>query len=284
MCLLRADYDAYVRRRLIRESKLEAEANAIMLRAGDPEEAMARAMQVLNRAVDQPASPEVRARIVDLCGRLFHSIGLQTSVPQYHAIGAERGAVLDFVDYPLNNRWWLEDEFKKIRTLATVEEKRSRLRTLATWENPGPGSFYDNPGNIAKSPHVVRGDLGPSDPGSAREPGTTFWWWDQGMSRARLSWQVTLWPKAMVYEGLDENGTYVVRTSGYGQSLLRIHGELVKPVRAGKGMGEIHEFPVESRHLKGGKLVLTWDRPKDEGHLNWRQKSRLAEVWLVRNG
>ena len=31
-----------------------------------------------------------------------------------------------------------------------------------------------------------------------------------------------------------------------------------------------------------GKLTLTWDRPLDEGHLNWRQHSRLAGVWLLK--
>jgi hypothetical protein len=283
MCLLRANYDAFVRRRLIRETALECEANRIMAADGDPEAAMGAAMKVLNLAVDQPASPELRQRIVDLCDQLFRSIGLQTSVPKYHASGAERGAVLDFVDYPLNNRWWLEDEFHKVRVMPSDAEKRRRLREIAAWEDPGPGSFYDNVGNIAKSPHVVRAAFDASA-GPLREPGTTFWWWDQGMSRARLSWQVTTWPVALVYEGLAEDGTYVVESSGYGQALLRINGELVKPARDGRNMGEKKEFPVDPKFLKGGRLVLTWDRPKDEGHLNWRQKSRLAEVWLVKKG
>jgi hypothetical protein len=30
--------------------------------------------------------------------------------------------------------------------------------------------------------------------------------------------------------------------------------------------------------------VLTWDRPADEGELNWRKRSRLAEVWLLKKG
>jgi hypothetical protein len=284
MCLLRTNYDAYVRRRLIRETKLESEANRIMAGSGDPEAAMTAAMNVLNRAVDQPTSPDVRARIADLCERLFRSIGLQTSVPKYHAIGAERGAILDFVDYPLNNRWWLEDEFRKVRAMGTDEEKRRRLREIATWENPGPGSFYDNPGNLSKSPHVVRADISPANPSSISEPGTTFWWWDEGKSRARLSWQVTTWPIAVVYEGLPEDGKYVVQSSGYGQALMRINGERVTPTLDGKEIGEKKEFPVDPKYLKGGKLVLTWDRPTDEGHLNWRKRSRLAEVWLLRKG
>ena len=284
MCLLRANYDAYVRRRLIRETGLEREANRIMASTDSPEAAITAAMKVLNRAVDRPESPELRARIVDLCERLYRSIGLQTSVPKYHAIGAERGAVLDLIDYPLNNRWWLEDEFKKIRAISGDDQKRRRLRELASWEDPGPGSFYDNVGNIAKSTHVVRADLKPSNPGSISEPGITFWWWDQGKSRARLSWQATSWPLAVVYEGLVADGRYVVRSTGYGQALLRINGERVAPTLDGKEMGERKEFPVDPEFLIEGMLVLNWDRPTDEGHLNWRRKSRLAEVWLLKKG
>ena len=73
------------------------------------------------------------------------------------------------------------------------------------------------------------------------------------------------------------------RAIGYGQAQLRINGELVKPDRDGKEMGETKEFPVDPKFLKDGRLVLTWDRPQNEGHLNWRQKSRLAEVWLIKH-
>ena len=47
-------------------------------------------------------------------------------------------------------------------------------------------------------------------------------------------------------------------------------------------MGEVRDYPVTPDHLKDRKLVLKWARPTDEGHLNWRQCSRLAEVWLIK--
>ena len=226
MCLLRAYYDAYIRHRLINETDLEDKANAILAepgKHGGADKAMAAATGVLNRAVNQPVSPDLRARIVNLCDELFQSIGLQTSLEKYHAIGEERGAVLDFVDYPLNNRWWLEDEFAKIRTLGSETEKVQRLYTLATWEHPGQGSFYDDLGNIAKSPHVAQSlNIGPQ---VHREPNASFWWWDQGKSRARLSWQTTMWPRSVIYQGLDPEATYIVRSTGSGQQLLRVNGE-----------------------------------------------------------
>jgi hypothetical protein len=283
-CQVRANYDAYLRRRLVNETRLESRANAILANSESlgADKAMAEATRVLNRAVTQPVSVELRTRISDLCEMLFHSIGLQTSVQKYFAIGDERGAVLDFVDYPLNNRWWLEDQFKIIRALEREDEKNRRLLQLANWEHPGPGSFYDDLGNIAKSPHVVNCYPG-NGPELEEHPTPTFWWWDQGKSRARLSWQVTMWPAAVVYEGLDPDGAYVVRSIGYGQALLRINGERIEPTVNSTQMGEFKEFPVALRFVKNRKLVLTWDRPVGEEKLNWRQQSRLAEVWLLKN-
>ena len=89
------------------------------------------------KAVDAAVSPELRTRIYDLCEKLFHSCGLQTSVPKYYASGAERGAFLDFVDYPLNNRWWLEDEFKKVAELTSETEKaaqeKNHVNAITAW-------------------------------------------------------------------------------------------------------------------------------------------------------
>jgi hypothetical protein len=282
MCLLRAVYDAYVRRRLIDETRLEAEANAVMadVAPGGAARAMDAAWAILNRATAQPAGADLRARIIELCERLFQSIGLQTSVEKYHASGAERGAVLDFIDNPLNNRWWLEDEFAKIRSWSDEGRQRRRLAELAAWENPGPGSYYDDIGNEARSPHVD-GDA-EQEPDSFRGPEPTFWWWDSGKSRARLSWQTTMWPRRMVYEGLDPDGSYVVRTSGLGKGLLKVNGQSVQPALDGKAMDEFKEFPVPAAQVRERRLVLTWDIPNDEEHLNWRQRSRLAEVWLLK--
>ncbi len=286
MCLVRAYYDAYTRHRLINETELEDEANALLAecdRSG-AETVMTEAMTVLNRAVTDPVDTGLRARIVDLCEQLFQSCGLQTSVEKYHASGAERGAFLDFVDYPLNSRWWLEDEFKKVHQFSSEKEKCRRLNLIAAWEHPGPGSYYDDVGNTAKSPHVLRSEEVVTEPGEEAHPEPTLWWWDEGKSRARLSWQTSMnWPLGVVYEGLDPGASYTVRVTGYGQSLLKIDGVRVSPTSDGKiEMGEFMEFPVPPASIRDRKLVLTWDAPTDERHLNWRQHSRLSEVWLLK--
>lgn len=281
---LRANYDAYVRRRLVNETALESEANAILAKSEKlgADKAMADATRVLNRAVTQPVAVDLHRRVSELCDRLFHSIGMQTSVRKYYAISEERGAVLDFVNYPLNNRWWLEDQFQEIGNLASEREKIERLHQLATWGHPPLGSFYDDIGDIAKSPHVVH--CNPENgPNVEKHPQPTFWWWDHGKSRARLSWQVTNWPIAVVYEGLEPDAHYVVRSTGYGQALLRINGERVQPTINGTRMGEFKVFPVAAKYVEDRKIILTWDRPVNEEKQNWGQRSRLAEVWLIKS-
>ena len=285
MNLVRAYYDVYTRKRLLRESALEIEANQALLKAPQigAEAAMAEALKILSVVDEVNAAPELLKRVEDLCEDLFKSIQLQTSVEKYGAAGAERGASLDFVNYPLNNRWWLEDEFKKVAEMKTEEEKVARLHTLATWETPGPGSFYDDIGNIAKMPHVQREQSLATDPIGAKAPYPTWWWLDDGLSRLRLSWQVTMdYPEAVVYAGVDPNATYKVRLTGYGQMLLRIDGERIQGDKVKIEHGDFVEFDVPATALEDRRIELTWDRPTDEAHLNWRLQSRLAEAWLLK--
>ena len=283
MYQLRAAYDAYTRRRLLRETALEQEVNAVLATADKigADAAMKQANEILQRVETAPTEPALRARIEQDAADLFRLIGYQTSVAKYHAKNPERGAILDWVDRPLNNRWWLEDEFKKIAAMGTEQERTARLKVIADWENPGPGSFYDDVGNVGKSPHVIRGGWYNSDPEMTETVIPSYATWKGLKSTWRLSWMTDMdWP-TMVYDGLDKNGTYVVRLTGMGEAFTRINGELVKPTLYSKEMGQIKEFPVPPEALKSGKITLTWDKP-DESKLNWREWSNLNEVWLVK--
>ncbi|QDU42028.1 hypothetical protein Mal52_04830 [Symmachiella dynata] len=286
MNLLRANYDAYTRRRLIYETKLENQANEILAQAPQigSKAAMKQALDVLNRAQTDPISPKLHSRIEELCQDLFESISLQTSVEKYNASGAERGAFLDFVDHPLNNRWWLEDRFTEIAKLPGEAERLKELEIIRTWENPGAGSFYDDLGNIAKSPRLIRWNPAGTNPAHViRSPSTTYWWLDNGKTRARPSWLTTMEAGTkVVYEGLDPNANYVIRVAGYGQSLLRADDQRLQTSLDERGLGEFKEFPVPKDLLKDRKLTITWDAPTGEEHLNWRQQSRNAEIWLLK--
>ncbi len=286
LCLLRAYYDVYTRHRLLYETELEREANRVLATATSRGSGVAikDALTILQRAESQPVQKEWRAHIGKLCADLFQSIKLQTSVPLYQASGTERGAVLDFVDYPLNNRWWLEDEFVRIGKITGEPEKLKELETIRTWENPGPGSYYDEVGNIAKSPHVIRGEGFNTDPTMEKNTNPTIWWWDDGFSRKRLSWQTSMdWPLGLAYHNLDAKASYRVRLTGYGEAKLRANGQILTQTIKGKEVGVINEFSVPTQMIKDGKLVLTFDPLPEEMHLNWRQQSRVSEVWLLKN-
>jgi hypothetical protein len=196
---------------------------------------------------------------------------MQTSVKKYNASGEERGAILDFLDYPLNNRWWLADEFAKIRKMGSEQEKLARLAIICTWENPGPGSFYDDISDISKEPHVL----------TSSDDATDVAWWDNGMSRKRLSTQLFQNYPKLAYEDLDPKGRYIIRIAGYGEALLRIDGQRVDPVVYKKELEEFKEFPVAGKYVCDGRIEVTFDEP-EESKLNWRNKSKVCDIWLLK--
>jgi hypothetical protein len=271
--VMRSYYDAYVRRRKIYEQNLEKESNQILAKAQQlgADKAMDEALELVNKADKEPVSPELRQTIFDYCEALWKSIGAQTSVKKYNASGAERGAILDFIDYPLNNRWWLADEFDKIHKMSTEQEKLARLEVIRTWENPGPGSYYDNVSDLSKGPRVK----------TRTEDATDVAWWDSGMSRKRLSTQLFQNFPRLEYADLDPNGRYIIRIAGYGEALVRADGERLEPTVYNKGLEEFKEFLVNRKYVSDGKLVITFDQP-EESKLNWRQQSKVCDVWLLK--
>lgn len=283
LALLRAYYDAYIRSRLIRESELEAEAMRALAAASDigPHAAMSNAEGILARASNDPIRPELRRRIEELADDLFHSIGYQTSVEKYGAHNAERGAILDFVDIPLNNRGWLEGQFVEIRSMDDRAEQIRRLDLIRTWESPGEGSFYDDIGNVAKSPRVLRGETIETDPYMLRNP-SPFATGEYGGPQVRQSWISDIhWPIALRYTHLDPDALYIVRITGVGDILLRMDGQRVEAREYGSERTDLKEWVVPGELLEDGLLELTFDDP-DAGNIHWRQWSRLNEVWLLK--
>jgi len=286
LCLLRAYYDAYTRQRLLHETEQERRANACLATAPrvGADAAMDSALALARMEIADPVARKRRARIGELCADLFRTIRLQTSVPLYQASGYERGAVLDFVDQPLNNRRWLEDEFRRVRGLASEGAKLRELETIRRWENPGPGSFYDEVGNIAKSPRVVRGEGTNTDPTMERNPNPGYWWWDDGKTRKRLSLLTSVdWPIGLRYHHLDASASYRLKMTGSGRPKVRANGQLLAPVKDGRiEVGESMEWVVPAGTLRNGDLLVTFDALPEEAELNWRKQSRVSEVWLLR--
>ena len=305
--LFRAYYDAYTRRRLLYETELENRAMDLLRNAAarNPEgkanntlHALAEAEKILDSAVKQRVATDLRTRIFELAEALYQSIRAQLSVPKYKAIAVDRGAMLDTLDYPLNNRLWLKERFGAIRKLSSTPERRKALDEILDWTNPGPGGFYDDLGNIALQPHLVRGSGFEKDPGSLESPRMGFEEDlvpdepDEKPSGARRkSWidhAESLFdaPLQMRYTGLDPNAHYKIRVVYGGDSQkkkirlmandsIEIHPLITKPFPF-----KPVEFDIPQEATRSGELNLSWYREPGLGG-NGRG-CQVSEVWLLK--
>lgn len=282
MYLLRAKYDALVQERFRYEELLEGEANKVMSRADElgSDVVMDSVRQILARSAAHFSTHEGRNRIFHLADDLFEVIGFQPSVPLYRARNPERGAIIDFIDRPLNNAWWILSEFERMKDWSE-RRKVSRLIEMGTWENPVPGSLYDDIGNIYKSPHVVKLKAPDTDPWFTKSDNPGFDWWKSGYDRSRLSWMSSMgWP-ILEYRNLEPDASYVLRLTGVGNAYPLVGDQELKPTKYSKETGGIKEFPIPASLIQSGNLTITF-REIDESHLNWRQHSRLNEAWLIK--
>lgn len=287
--LYRAYYDAYVFRRLAYETELEQQAMDILRQARrlGAGLAMDEAQNVLDRAVLAPVAQDLRARTFELAEALYQSIRMQLSVPRYKAIGVDRGANLDLIDAPLNNRAWLKARFAEIRAIDGQYEQLDQLDTIANWNNPGPGGFYDNLGSLTQRPHLVWPADAQFDPEYRQTPILGV----ERNAKGRNSWNSYTetrfdTPLRLRYEGLDPHAQYKVRVVYSGDNFrakmrlvadqqFEIHPYIAKPA-------PIHplEFDVPSEATRDGNLTLSWNQEPGRGG-NGRG-CQVAEVWLIR--
>ena len=285
--LYRAYYDAYVRRRLNWEQGLEERAMELLRGAGRTGafQALKRAEKVLDQAVTRPVAADWRARVFELAEALFQSIQMQLSVERYQATAVERGANLDSIDAPLNNRIWLKAEFSRIRALSDEMERRRQIERIVHWDDPGPGGFYDEPGNLTRREHLVTGPGFEQDPGCYESVRIGFSHLSGRMGWARHAETLYDTPMEMRYTHLDPQTAYKLRVVYGGDRArkvrlvtgdnLEIHPYLAKPPDGGP-----LEFDILPDATASGTLTLRWNRELGLGG-NGRG-CQISEVWLIR--
>jgi hypothetical protein len=286
--LYRAYYDAYVRARLIHETQLEERAMDRLRQASQlgALAALNEAEQILD-ASDKRVATDWRDRVFALADDLFASIKMQTSVPKYKAIGVDRGATLDTLDVPLNDKLWLKERFAVLRDLSVEEERLAGIRALVDWTNPGPGGFYDDLGKLHSQPHLVVGPGFERDPAFLESSHAGF----AGFGPMRASWKdhaeaMLEAPLRMHYDGLDSAAQYKIRVVYGGDAprkkirlmandKIEIHPFIAKKVPYGPV-----EFDVPRDATAGGELNLSWYREPDLGD-NGRG-CQVSEIWLMK--
>ncbi len=290
MALYRAYYDAYLRSRLIHETSLEEFAFDALGKAerGNSMKALAAAEVILDRVESEPVSTDWRDRVFALADDLFHSIGMQLSIEKYQATEIHRGANLDSIDLPLNNRLWLKRRFAEIGILSE-EERLAGIDELLNHTNPGSGGFYDELGNLTRQPHLLRGAGVENDPMLLRSSLAGFgereaefidypiYWWRYAETKYDT-------PVQMRYTDLDPEAQYLLQVVYAGDSpdknirltandQFEIHPLIEKPVPFRR-----LEFAIPREATTGGVLTLSWRRQSGLGG-NGRG-CQVAEVWL----
>jgi len=303
--LYRAYYDAYVRSRLLYENALEEVA---LERLRDARRtgtllAMNEAERILDRAVTERIAQDLRARVFELGEALFQSIRMQLSVEKYQAIAVGRGANLNTIDFPLNNRLWLKQQFIEVRRLPDERERAQRLDEIINRQNPGPGGFYDDLGNLMQQPHLVRGPGFEKDPSLLEssavsivnqsdgavagnndfallnmglQPAGPFSWWDLAETYYDT-------PLRMRYNELDKSAQYKIRVVYIGDprrdmrlvadEKFEVHALVKKEYRP-------LEFDIPLAATADGELNLSWyQAPGSRGS---GRGCQVAEVWLIK--
>jgi len=292
--LYRAYYDAYIRSRLLYESGLEEQVMDQLRQATHKGSlvALAEAERILDLAVNQPISSGWHTRIFQLAEALFQSIHMQLSVKMYRGQEEVRGANLDGVDYPLNNRPWLKERFAGIRALTKESERLEEIRAILEWTNPGPGGFYDDLSNSFQQPHLVPGLGFEGDPTFLRSP-LRHYPYRKHLQPLRLSWRTYTGslgdaPFEMHYTDLDPCAQYKVRIvySDANPHIpirleanegIDVHPFILKQVPRGP-----MEFDIPPVAIRGGELTLRWYREPGRGRAG--RGCEVSEVWLIKTG
>ncbi len=299
MGLVRAYYDASVRRRLIHEAELQEQAMNWLRQAESigTIPALEKARATLLSARTSAVAQDLRQRCMALADSLYRSVGAQLTVDKHGAM-AGRGNFIDNIDIPLNDAIFLISQMQSIEKLVSESERLQAIHALLHRTDPGPGGFYDNFGH-PNSWHRVQSERSwQEDPGNLYSPRVSFGVGLRGQEwvheiKAKgfegkatpLAWahQVTTLydvPLVITYDQLDPDSDYVLRVAYTGRFRSRM--KLVADdqwlihdfIRTGEQ--PIYEFVLPREATHDGVVNLIWTCGEGE------RGSQVAEVWVMR--
>jgi len=248
------------------ERALQALADA---REGWESDAVARARRILAEPAETPEMGYLRSE----AGRLGE---------ESNALYGVRNVGFFRLDKDLVGHAWLNRELERVEA-APASERLAMLGRIVSWEDPGPGGWYDS-AEAGRHPHLVRGETY-----DARE------WLDPANrpSQNTLAYVLGEGPAVVFrYTGLDPRATYRVRLTMVaprfpagmapaGQTRLRQHvladGEyLARDVEVPVYTARQFEYPVPPEVTQDGTLELAVEKVK--GGMG----AVVSEVWVVR--
>ncbi len=267
--LYRAYYDAYIQERLAYETSLEVQALGRLRQAAHTGSRVAirAALGLWDQAVLAPIAQDLRTRIFQLAEALFHSIRMQLSVDLYQAQYETRGANLDAIDYPLNDRLWWREKLAEVLKLATESDRQTRIAELLQWQDATPGGFRDELVRSHNQDRVQGWSDYATDPGSLAGPSRRFPYHKLPLSLP-LAWRgglVTLGtrPQRVRYEHLEAGAAYELRVAYGGLSRTRVRLESAEGVpihdwEEPVQRAEFHCHDIPAAAIVDGTLNLVW--------------------------
>ncbi|MCA9447948.1 MAG: hypothetical protein KC931_12595, partial [Candidatus Omnitrophica bacterium] len=293
--LFRAYYDFYVRQRLVHESQIEKEVIDRILStkprahdlAGGSVSAIYDCRLLLRMADLELIEEQVRRKLFFLGDQIFENIGSQLSVMRHGAGDYDRGTMLDTVDHPLNNRLWIENRFDEIEQLESEEDRMTALMEIANYEEPKPGTLYDDLGHPGRELHLIRPvgeSIEPADQWTLKDEIQS---WEPYLDTRRYSQQDGIgcfprwsrnWELNLFYPTLDLEKSYMLRATIYKDEDSRYafyaDGQEIKPMGPPASLGETEIYKIPNDLTSDGELKIQWKVERGPG-------IHVTETWLI---
>ncbi|MCI4592643.1 hypothetical protein MOK15_21535 [Sphingobium sp. BYY-5] len=285
----RAVYDALIRERLTRARANQAEALYTLRQtpAIGAEPAVAAARFAYARP-DSIRSADLYRQLTALADRLRQNAGMQLSVERHGASSWRRGANFDRAMIDLNDRVAVERDMTAALTLPTEAERVAALYALGDRWGMADFALYDDLGDPANEPHLVRGPGYPTDPQlwHTAIDGVGEHTPNEGWRMAELSYAEALFeqPLTLHYEGLEKGRAYRLRYTWAGEDYslpltLTANGTALPAPPARTTNPQRVELPIPPSLTASGTLDLVWSRPPGMGGSG--RGRQIAEVWLI---
>jgi hypothetical protein len=263
--------DLYVYHKVEQGSELLLNVNNLLMKAtrsDKPKVFLQNALDVLGQNSETEEMIRLREESKILDDELNESVG-------YRFI-----ALLNMVEMDLVGVTWYSDQIKKLIDEQDINELKQQVGTLANYENPGDGGYYDNGGNYAEQPHLTFG---------------TSNYWDVIFSPGLKPSQVLInysfageQGVTYTYNELDKKAEYKIRVTyalpeeswwagrKIRQRVLADGIEIGGPIEIERNKIQQLEYDIPSSITKDGRVEIEFapDMPESITVVN--------EIWLIK--
>lgn len=263
--------DLYVYHKVAQGSERLLQVNNLLLKASrsdNPKAFLQNAIELPGQNSETPEMIRLREEAKILDDELNESAG-------YRFI-----ALLNMIEMDLVGEKWYSDQITKLMNVQDTNEMKQKAGSLANYENPGEGSYYDNGGHYAEQPHLTFG---------------TSNYWDvifrPGLKPSQVLINYSFVGEQGVtyaYNELDKNAEYKIRVTyalpkeswwagrNIRQRVLADGIEIGGPVEIKRGEIQQLEYDIPAGITKDGRAEIQFTPDMSESI------TVVNEIWLIK--